>query len=359
MGKIHEVAARAGVSTSTVSRTFRSPTMLRTDTEKRVLEAARQLNYRPHKRRSLPAVSDEPVVPGPQSASRKPIGFQFFRYDEFDSLLVNEFYGHVLSAVLREAEDLNLNVILNTVDRHIDTAVLPKMIRDQDVAAVMLVGKADPDVIAAYMAKVPYVLLVDYWDPTLSCDNIITDGFAGTFSATQYLAELGHRRIGFLLGVPNVTPFIDRLRGYQAACYELGLDMDRDLVIRNEPENGRGDAVEEFLQRPNRPTAIVAANDKYARTVLSVARRLDLNVPRDLSVIGFDDVERSKETDPPLTTLSVNKNDFGRLAVRRLWNRLQAADLGLSQEPAVCYKLPAELILRESCAPPSQPLTAR
>lgn len=175
--------------------------------------------------------------------------------------------------------------------------------------------------------------------PTVDSDN-----FAGAVMATQYLLALGHRRIGLVGGRPDLESARLREAGFRSAMADAGLDVDESLVVVGgyRPETADQPA-RELLTRPDRPTAVFAANDLSAIRTIEVAREMGLRVPDDLSVVGFDNVPESALCDPPLTTINQPLRDIGAQALRLLVDLLQGKDA------ATHLRLPTALVERASC----------
>jgi LacI family transcriptional regulator len=175
---------------------------------------------------------------------------------------------------------------------------------------------------------------------------VTSDNYAGAVAATRHLLDLGHRRIAFLAGRPGLESSALRERGFRETMAAAGVVPDESLV-----QVGRYSAeasirpAHELLERPDRPTAVFAANDQSAIEVQHVANELGLEVPRDLSVIGFDDTPEATRADPPLTTVAQPIQQMGVSAVEMLFAVIQGRDA-----PAR-ITLPTELIHRRSTAP--------
>jgi DNA-binding LacI/PurR family transcriptional regulator len=342
MASITDVAKIAGVSTATVSRTFNTPALINAQTQKRVLEAARQLNYQPRRAR-LPTVSDK------TSASvLEYIGFQFFAAEPSDALLSNNFYASVLAGVQAEAAAFALHLLLHTTDRHSLSQEIPKMILHRAVGGILLVGTTDPAILATFAQHIPKIVLVDNRDETNMYESVISDGFGGAYAATRYLLELGHRHIGFFLGEPNVPTFQDRLHGYRCAQLDAGILPDPAAVISGALVGEREAKLGSMLCSSQSPTALIAANDDYAFVAMRVCREVSRRIPEDISLIGFDDLPHCTETYPALTTVRVDREYMGRLSVRRLYARLHAGNTTRLQ-PSICNQIPVSLIVRQSC----------
>lgn len=346
MNSIREVAKQAGVSTATVSRAFNMPELISAPTHKRVLEAADQLNYRPLRARQRAAATSAKTA----AADEAFIGFQFFGATPADLPQTNAFYAPLLAGAQVAAAARSLHLLVHTTDRHQLAQQLPKMVQDQTVAGMLLVGTADPEILSVFLERVPQIVLVDHRDPTCRHDCIVSDGLGGAMAATKYLFELGHRRIAFLRNDMSAASFQDRLRGFVCAHFEAGLSADPRLVVTAAPDEAAG-ALQSLLSSPERPTALLAANDAQALTVMQVCRTLGLSIPDDLSLIGFDDIEFSAHTWPPLTTVRVEKEEIGRLAVVRLQERLHAVSSSPEVPPPVTVEAPVSLVVRQSCRP--------
>ena len=180
--------------------------------------------------------------------------------------------------------------------------------------------------------------------PTVDSDNL-----SGAVSATEHLIGLGHRRIGFLAGRPDLESARLRKQGYRRALEAAGISFDPGLVriggYRADTAEG---AARELLSLAPRPTAIFAANDTSAIETIAVARSLGLTVPGDLSVVGFDNVPESALCEPPLTTVDQSVQRMGREAVQMLIRLIE--DPSRAPEQVI---LPTRLVERGSCRPPA------
>ncbi|MES2463528.1 MAG: LacI family DNA-binding transcriptional regulator [Armatimonadota bacterium] len=359
MSTIRDVAKEAGVSTATVSRTFTTPNIKPTKTQTKVLEAARKLGYRSRHQQIGKEWSEDgsffsPALP---AGLQNMIGFQFFASGPGDSLSSNAFYGPILHGAEKEASSLGLHMLLNTTDAHASLQDLPSMVKNHIVRSMLLVGSADPQMLATISQHVPNLILVDNYDDNRNYESIVSDGFGGAYQATKYLLDLGHREeIKFLMPDYPSKTLQDRLRGFVCALFENGVESLSNKVITLPEDHQKCTdpkaAIVEFLQSSGRPTALLCGNDYYAHKVIQACWDIGLKIPDDLSVIGFDDIEFSQQSCPPLTTVRVDKEWMGRFAVRRLFERLRS-EAGAQQtqqakllEPHV---IPVSLIVRGSC----------
>jgi LacI family transcriptional regulator len=188
------------------------------------------------------------------------------------------------------------------------------------------------------------IVAVDHNVSSSTLPTVDSDNLSGAVAATEYLISLGHRRIGFLAGRPDLESARLRERGYRQALEAAGIRLDPELIRVGgyDPESAAGPA-RELLERG--PTAVFAANDASAIQTMRVAHTLGLRIPEDLSVIGFDNVPESALADPPLTTIDQSIQELGSRAVEMLVRLIDGEEI---DERRVL--LPTQLVVRGSCA---------
>ena len=189
------------------------------------------------------------------------------------------------------------------------------------------------------------IVAVDHNVRSYTLPTVDSDNLSGAVTATEHLIRLGHRRIGFLAGRPDLESARLREQGYRQALEAAGIAFDANLVRVGsyQPEAAR-EATRDLLASEPQPTAIFAANDASAIETLAVARDLGLTLPDDLSVVGFDNVPESALCEPPLTTVEQPIQRMGEEAVRLL--------LALIDDPTgppAQVVLPTRLVERASC----------
>ncbi|MFW6456813.1 MAG: GntR family transcriptional regulator [Planctomycetota bacterium] len=190
-------------------------------------------------------------------------------------------------------------------------------------------------------------VFVDIKVPRFDVDLVTSDNCGGGYLAARHLLDLGHRRIGFIGDVDSST-VRDRLEGYKRALAEEGVSFDELLVkrsyidFRNEKSGCRN--TKELLHMADAPTAIMTSTDSIALGVYQACYELGIEVPDDLSVVGYDNLPYSKSLLPPLTTIDQPKHDMGRKAGELLLDRMQGEE-GESREVI----LDSELVERSSC----------
>jgi LacI family transcriptional regulator len=183
-----------------------------------------------------------------------------------------------------------------------------------------------------------------------SVPSVTADNLTGAVTAVNHVLSLGHRRIGFIGGRSSLAAAWAREEGYRTALADAGVTLDPTLIGRGDfhPETAIAPA-HALLDSPDRPTAIFTASDGMALKVLDVARERGLDVPGDLSVVGFDNIPESALAQPALTTIDQSMHQLGYEAARLL----QELVAGNPEEPLQRF-VPTQLVVRGSTAPPGE-----
>lgn len=192
------------------------------------------------------------------------------------------------------------------------------------------------------------VVLIDRSVAGAAADLVAGDNVAGARHLTEHLLHLGHRRIGLANGSPAVSTARERQRGYQQALGAQQIELDPTLVVEGAFTRAAGrNAVRQLMRLPPqlRPTAIFACNNLLAIGVLTALREAQIQVPNDIAVVSFDDLELASELYPFLTVVAQPAHTFGTIAMQFLLDRLE----GNLDVPPRTVLLPTQLIVRQSC----------
>lgn len=333
---IKEVAARAGVSISTVSNVlygkqgFYSP-----ETAQRVWEAIRQLDYRPnYVARSL--------------ARRRTFTIGVVVEQELGNVSHNIYFGTVLDGILQQATDNNYQVKLIRVrPDNPDQAI--GHIEDGSVEGVILVALLAGSPVIDHMvhSRVPAVVAGSI-PPGVKLPCVDVEDTSATYRAVKWLISLGHRRIGIITGDLKQWSARRREQGYLMALREAGIEPEPAWRFEGNYRLKSGEEGARYLLSVYpRPTAIVCGNDNMAFGALRALQERGIRVPEEMSIIGFDDLEAASLTTPPLTTIRQPMFDIGIRAAEML---LRLIETNKRFEPNLM--LPAELVIRETVAPP-------
>jgi LacI family transcriptional regulator len=326
---IVDVAREADVSYTTVSRVLNNKGSVKPETRERVLTAMTRLGYVVDQRaRSL--------------AGRRSQVIGLLVHD-----LSTSYIGEIMRGIDAELASAQYDLLLYTTHRRKTkestyVGTLTRGLAD----GLLLVLPRDP---GAYLEtlrqyRFPHVL-IDHRGGDEETPAVAAANQQGAYSATEYLVELEHRRIGFITGAMDQICAQDRLEGYKAALADQGIAFDPELVREGNFFQPLGFAgASALLELPHPPTAIFASNDVSAFGVMEAVREHGLRIPDDVSVVGFDDIPQAAHVHPPLTTVRQPLEEMGRAATRMLLERLNDP-----QRPIKRVELPTELVLRQSC----------
>lgn len=344
MTTLSDVARRAGVSVSLVSRVLNEDPALRVreDTRKRVLRVAAQMRY---------------------TANHTGRALRLSRSGALAMIVPdvnNAIFAELSRGVEDEADDAGYMVLLGRAERvQPDNDMLRRLVGEGRVDGCLLQRRDDLDdkALEQLLRRDFPVVIVNSASPRGAHmpSSVMLDDAAGARVATNHLLEQGHRRIGIVSGVPASGTAPRRERGFREALRDSGIRRREEWTTRlgYTADSGR-DALRTIMSRPRRPTAVFVANVNAAFGVLAGAHELGIDVPGELSVIAFHDDWFASYTWPPLTAVRLPLYEMGRRGVRALIERLGGAD-----RSDVTVDTPApELVIRSSTAPP-QPDRAR
>ena len=334
MVNIRDVAKKAGVSIATVSATVNGANTVRVETRQRVLDAIEALGYRPNG-----------VARSLRLGQTRVLGLVL-------PDITNPFSSEIARVIEEVALDAsNVVVVCSTSNREAREAVILDALRVQRVAGLIIEPSGVSEVYGiALNATLPKeAVVIDRRVPGLARDFVGLDNHAAGRMAAEYLIRLGHRRIGFIGGIPEVSTATERLRGFRDAMQGAGLAVDDTLCIPagylNEPAIR---AAAQMLTRTDRPTALIAANNLMALGVMQAVSSLGFHCPEQVSVAGIDDFAWSSALRPALTTVAQPIENIGRQAIEWLLERLGAA----GDFPPRSIEFSPTLYVRDSCGSP-------
>jgi LacI family transcriptional regulator len=328
---IASIADQAGVSVATVSKVLNGRDEVAPATRERVQTLLDETSYE-RRRRAVP----------------KQVGL----VDVVIATLSTPYAYEVLRGAEKEAHRFGVSLILTvTHDQHDRPREWIKTLAARQTdGAVFVVAAVHQRVVRRLRTlNVPLVAVDPVGLSSADVPSIGCTNWAGGFSATEHLIELGHRRIAVIGGPPEMMCSQERIAGHEAALIKAGIPRSRSLVRHgNFYVSGGRKAAAELLGLRDRPTAIFAGSDEQARGVYDEAHARGLRIPEDLSVVGFDDVEICEWMSPRLTTVHQPIDQMAALAIRTV---LQGPPTG-GETPAR-IELSTNLVVRDSTAPPA------
>jgi DNA-binding LacI/PurR family transcriptional regulator len=320
-----DVARLAGVSQQTVSRVLHDSPQVTSQTRARVLTAMRDLDYRPNS-------AAQALVTG-RSKTLGIVTFDTTLYGPASTLFAIERAAHAAGYFITVASlrSITRASVLNAVER----------LRDQAVDGIVVIAPTEPAARALLHLSIDVPVVAVEGGPDATVPVVAVDQVAGAARATRHLLDFGHRTVWHLGGPSDWLEAQQRMRGWRSTLVEAGAEIPEPLIgdwsARSGYELGRRLAKEPHL------TAIFVANDQMALGVLRVLHELGRHVPRDVSIVGFDDIPEAGYFTPPLTTVRQDFGDVGRRSLALLLRQLESSVRVWSRQ-----LVPAELVVRES-----------
>jgi LacI family transcriptional regulator len=346
---LRDVAQAAGVSLTTASRALNNKSYVQPQTRAQVLKAAADLGYKLQVR-----------VASVAAAELNTIGVLIKR-DPFGAGRLDTFYYAVLSGIEDECRRLGLNLMYASlsVDEYSVSTTWSPLLENGDVDGLVIVGIVfnDPTVVNRIPTHIP-VVIVDGVLNGFECDSITTNNEASAYNAVKHLIDQGHRHIGLLGGTlsdafPAHPSIRSRSEGYAKALADHSISEIYVEESIMSPTTAY-DATMRLLQRSPQISALFCCNDVLAEQAVRAIRDMGLNVPEDISVVGFDDTEDAYNCRPPISTVHVDKELMGALAIRQLYDR--AAN---PNRVSLNIQMGTKFITRESIAPYREKVQAR
>lgn len=335
MRTLEDVASLAGVSIPTVSRVLNNHPHVAEETRERVRKAMKELNYQPN-------------MPARSLRTNRTNVVALMIPD-----IVNPYFSGVTRGVQDVAEEFGSMVILCNTDR--------KLIREKQYLEVLIQHQVDglilnpaeitlEDLAGIQAAKIPAVMIGSQLDVP-DFDVVMVDNVRAAYEAVEYLIDLGHRNVGIIAGSRATSSGEQRLEGYLQAVRAAGLEVEDTLIAEGDfSEQGGYRCTKRLMGQSPRPTAIFASSDVMAIGALSALRDEGFQVPKDVSLVGFDDIASASITTPRVTTMSQPKYGSGEVAAHLLFERIEGD--GPQRRRRVI--LNHELVVRDStCALPS------
>lgn len=329
---IFEVAKLAGVSHTTVSRVINNNTHVMPETRERVLAAMDTLGYVANRQARLLAggTSNNIGVLVPD--------------------LGTGYIGEIMRGIDAELSLENYDLTLFTTHRIASKEAGYVMNLARGMAdGMLLVLPRNPVDYFEFLTnqKYPFVL-IDHQGSGSACPSVGATNWQGAYNATEYLIKLGHRRIGFIVGSPDLGAAVDRFKGYKSALKTHHIPLDEALIYQGDffqPDGYAGGKT--LLSLKNPPTAIFASNDSMAIGVMDAVREMSLRIPDDISVMGFDDIPQAAMVRPGLTTVRQPLEEMGRVATQMLLDMLKKPNKIPER-----IELPTGLVIRDSTGRP-------
>lgn len=339
---IKDVAKIANVAPSTVSRVIANSSRISEKTKKRVREVMEELGYHPNFiARSLASHSTRAIGLVMPSSS--------------DAVFQNPFFPTVLTGLSEgaHAKQYALHMTTGKTDDEIYDGVVA-MVQGGRVDGVVLLYSKVEDRVISYLKKrdFPFFVIGKPFKDDENINYVDNDNFKAGKEVTEHLIQLGHDRIAFIGGNLDLVVTVERIEGYEKALRNSGIKLVDEYIINDEflQESGQ-DAVEVLLSLDQPPSALVVADDLMALGVLNKLDEMGIEVPKDISIVSFNNVLIAEMARPPLTSVDINIFDLGFQAAKNLIQRIENPE-----EPIKRIIVPFNIVTRYSCDRPKESL---
>ena len=331
---IADVARSAGVSRATVSRYLNKTLDLPADTASRIDQAVQKLKYRPNR-----------IARGLKRGKTDSLGLVV-------PDIANPFYGALASHVEAEAEAAGLSLTLYSSRNRLEREIL---LLEQQASRlvdglIFLTNHSGNGLLSRRINSQDRIVLLDEDVPSTVAPKVFVDNERGGYEATRHLIEMGHREIAHVTGPKELFSVRARYAGYKRALREAGIELNRSLILFGTytPEFGRA-AVARLFAQTSIPSAVFASSDYIIVGILEALRNLNLTVPGEISVIGFDDLIFTQLLHPPVTTIRQPIAELAQAGVRILLDCIRGTN-----HCGEVVRLPVRLIKRASVARPAR-----
>ncbi len=331
MVSIKDIAKSLGVSTATVSKALNNKIGVSKEIRLRVLNKAKELGY----------ITNN-LARGMKTSKTFTIGVLI-------SDITNPFFSEVILSMERVLYAKKYNLIICNVGENSERErEYLELLVSKKVDGIIAAPTADGQNMSVYRNLIRHGMKIVLFDRLISkieTDFVVIDNKAAIYDVVRYLAKMGHRKIGVIYGIESSYTGCERLKGFREAVKDLGLESHEEWIKSGyfmESESHK--CALDILKEKERPTAMIATNDFTTLGIMRAAKEIGLKIPRDLSVIGFDDLEWMSIYSPPITTISQPTDVIGMSAATLLLDRIENND---TRRPRHVI-LKATLIERES-----------
>ena len=342
--KSNDIAKIAGVSRSTVSRVINNYPNVPEETRQKVLKVIKEYDYVPHASARMLA-----------GAKNKVIGLFIIDINERQNGMKNRitrspYFLEFTSSVIERASENGYKVLVQIIHNIEGYTQIKECFYNKMISGGIFIGENNNDEMIKKIINEGYkVALIDQ-DVTKNedyskCIVVNADNFKGAYDATKYLIDNNHRKIAHITGDIGKLSSIERIEGYKKALKDSNIPINNDFIIESKFREESGyESAKQLLSQKDKPTAIFASNDNIAIGVMRAIKEINLEVPQDISVIGFDDIEQCKYVNPPLTTIKMDLVKMADITTDSIINSIED-----KENECTKYTVGVELIERESC----------
>jgi LacI family transcriptional regulator len=316
---LKKLAKELKVSISTVSKALRDSPEISKETIEKVKGVAKKYNYRPNKI-ALSLKSNRTLTIGVIIPD-----------------ILNRFYSKVLNGIHDSADQYGYDVItINTKESIVKEIDSLQILSSGTVDGVIIamseetLNKNDYSHIKEFTMKETPIVMFDRVTDKINCDKVIIDDFDAIYNEVKSLKDLGRKKIGFITTINDLNVGKYRANGYRKASFDFFGEFNKNLILRISKNHDKHIEIEKFIKK-NKPDALISADIICGVISINIARNLNIDVPKELSVVGFGDKTISEYSTPKLTTIYQHGTDIGKRSVDLLVDRMNSKWFALNK----------------------------
>ena len=316
---LKKLAEELKVSISTVSKALRDSPEISVETIEKVKYLANKYNYRPNKI-ALSLKSNRTLTIGVIIPD-----------------ILNRFYSKVLNGIHDSADQFGYDVItINTKESMLKEVDSLQIFSSGTVDGVIIamseetLNKNDYSHLKEFTMKETPIVMFDRVTDKINCDKVIIDDFDAIYNEVKSLKDLGRKKIGFISTINELNVGKYRANGFRKASFDFFGKFDENLILRISKNRDKHIEIEKFLKK-NKPDAVISADIVCGVISINIAKNLNLEVPKELSVVGFGDKTISEYSSPKLTTIYQHGTEIGNRSVELLVDRMNSKWFGLNK----------------------------
>ena len=341
-----DIAKIAGVSRSTVSRVINNYPNVPEETKEKILKVIREYDYVPHaSARMLAGAKNKiiglfiiDIVPRKESIRNR--------------ITKSPYYLELTSSITEYASEMGYNILINIIHNEQGYNQIKECFYNKTISGGIFIGENNDDPTIKKIISEGYkVALIDQDmrvddEVYKKCVIVNADNFNGAYNATKYLINLNHTDIAHITGDIEKFSAIQRINGYKKALKDSNISVKNEFILNSSfIEEGGYNTTKKLLSQNNIPTAIFTSNDKIAIGAIRAIKEAGLNIPEEISIIGFDDIEECKYLNPQLTTIKMDLIKMAEVVTNLLITSIEDDN----KKSHNYYTVPVSLIERDSC----------
>ncbi|MBB6450015.1 LacI family transcriptional regulator [Geomicrobium halophilum] len=325
---IREVARKAGVSTATVSHVINETRFVAEKTRQRVIDVMTELDYTPN-------------FAAKTLRSQKTFTIGLVLPD-----ISNHFFTSVVKGIEQHLDQKGYQLLVGNTDENVDVEIEKiKTFQAQQVSGIILASSAENyEEIEPYLNQETPTVFIDRIPHGANVDYIAVENEKAVYGAVQRFIDLGHQQIGMITGISKLSSTQERMNGYRRAIEHSQLQLDESLIYTGDSKFEGGYKAAQQLLKNTGITAMFVANNLMTIGAITYLKEQKVKIPEDIAIIGFDDYEWAKITDPPLSVIKQPTEEIGEKAAEILLSRSHVPALETES-----FLLPTKLIQRSSC----------